>query len=222
MYISINYFIDILDNIPNQLRNKENEENKIIIVKSIDLTKLLDLYNTSRNTLLENYTQKTLWVRNGKSHIPTKEIINYYKNNLCDIVLKILQEHDKTITILYPTPDDDISSCLIIQYDRKIDRIGWHYDNNYYRNSRYFTVLIPLEITDINNVSMFCYMDNKEEKKNIIGINDIIIFEGNKLYHRASLNKTNNKRIILSCTYITNQTTTINKTFKIFKNFTFI
>src|SRR5262249_55310468 len=42
-----------------------------------------------------------------------------------------------------PTPLYDQSSCSILIYDQPGDRIGWHFDHNFY-NGRHFTVLLPL------------------------------------------------------------------------------
>src|SRR6476469_9796741 len=41
------------------------------------------------------------------------------------------------------TPLHDQSSCSVLIYDQPGDRIGWHFDHNFY-NGRHFTALLPL------------------------------------------------------------------------------
>src|SRR5262249_15028660 len=46
-------------------------------------------------------------------------------------------------TGVVPTPIEDQSSLAVLVYDRPADRIGWHYDHNFYRG-RHFTALLTI------------------------------------------------------------------------------
>jgi hypothetical protein len=102
------------------------------------------------------------------------------------------------------------TSCSIINYENEGDWINWHYDYNYYEG-RFFTLLIP--ITNNLTCTEFQFINDNNVIKNIHLINNnSIIFEGNYLYHRASKLCKNEKRIILSCQYVTdNNMNNLNK-----------
>ena len=84
--------------------------------------------------------------------------------------------------------------------------ISYHYDNNFYKG-RYFTVLVILDNLDKKNSSKFCYLNNNNEMITFPeNVGDIIIFEGTTTFHKASCMKNNSIRIVLSCTYTTDNT----------------
>jgi hypothetical protein len=123
-------------------------------------------------------------------------LIEYYKNELCENIKKNIN------LMCYPTDLQLPTSCSILIYEKEGDWINWHYDYNYY-NGRFFTVLIPIS-NDIT-CTQFQFMDNENKIKNINLINNnSIVFEGNYLYHRASKLCKNQKRVILSCQFVTN------------------
>ena len=88
------------------------------------------------------------------------------------------------------------------QNEKENDWINWHYDYNYY-NGRFFTVLIP--ITNNLTCTEFQFKNDDNEVKSVnLTNNNSICFEGNYLYHRASKLCKNEKRVMLSCQYVTN------------------
>jgi len=120
-------------------------------------------------------------------------LINYYQNELRSVISRL------TNLTLYPTSLDLPTSCCILVYEKENDWINWHYDYNYY-NGRFFTVLIP--ITSELTCTKFQFKKDNE----VISLDLTkkgICFEGNYLYHRASKLCDGQKRIILSCQYVT-------------------
>jgi hypothetical protein len=174
----------------------------------------------SITTYPENIFNCALPNRKGIT-IPTKNIvdnspnlISFYQNELCKKISNL------TGLKLYPTALNFPTSCAIIIYEKEGDWINWHYDYNYY-NGRFFTVLIP--ITHTLTCTKFQF---KDKNNNIIDMdltNNGICFEGNYLYHRASKICNNQKRIMLSCQYVTdNSMSVINKIRIKLKDFAFI
>ena len=143
---------------------------------------------------LPNKKGITISTDNVSKYAPN--LINFYENELCKLVSNHLKLH------LFPTDLNLPTTCAILIYDNEGDWINWHYDYNYY-DGRFFTLLIPLT----NNVTCteFQFKNDNNEIKSINLINNnSICFEGNYLYHRASKLCKNEKRIILSCQYVTN------------------
>jgi len=128
----------------------------------------------------------------------TPQVISFYQNELCQYISKLINVQ------LYPTELKIPTCCCIIIYEKEGDWINWHYDYNYYKG-RFFTVLIPIS----NNMTCteFQLMDNNNNVKSIHLLNhNSIVFEGNYLYHRATKLCENQKRILLSCQYVTDNT----------------
>ena len=102
---------------------------------------------------------------------------------------------------LFPTDLSLLTSCALLIYENEGDWINWHYDYNFY-DGRFFTVLIP--ITNHSTCTEFQFKTDKNEIKTIkLTDNNSICFEGNYLYHRASKLCKNERRIVLSCQYVT-------------------
>ena len=153
--------------------------------------------------------------------IPTKNIvdnspnlISFYQNDLCKKMSNLIGLK------LYPTDLKFPTSCAIIIYEKEGDWINWHYDYNYY-NGRFFTVLIP--ITHTLTCTKFQFKDKNNKVIDMDLTNNGICFEGNYLYHRASKICNNQKRIMLSCQYVTdNSMSFINQIRIKIKDFAFI
>jgi hypothetical protein len=151
------------------------------------------LPETFFNCALPNKSGTTISTNNINIYSPS--LIKYYQNELCNLVSKQLNLK------LYPTSLSLPTTCAILIYDKEGDWINWHYDHNYY-NGRFFTVLIP--ITNNTTCTQFQFMKDNGEIKNInISNNNSVCFEGNFLYHRATKLCKDQKRIILSCQYVT-------------------
>ena len=153
--------------------------------------------------------------------IPTKNIvdnspnlISFYQNELCKKMSNLIGLK------LYPTDLTFPTSCAIIIYEKEGDWINWHYDYNYY-NGRFFTILIP--ITHSLTCAKFQFKDKNNKVIDMDLTNNGICFEGNYLYHRASKICKNQKRVMLSCQYVTdNSMSFINKIRIKLKDFAFI
>lgn len=183
--------------------NYKNDINQMINNKQIQKRVSIQMYpETLFNCALPNKSGITISTQNINKTSP--DLISYYRNELCKIVSKQIGLK------LYPTELSFPTTCAILIYEKEGDWINWHYDYNYY-NGRFFTVLIP--ITNDYTCTEFQFKDDNDNIKSIDLTNDnALCFEGNFLYHRASKLCKNQKRIILSCQYVTdNRMSFINK-----------
>lgn len=173
----------------------KNEINKALTNKEIQKRVNIQTYpETIFNCALPNKKGVTISTSNVIKYTPN--LIKFYENDLCDIVSKQIKLK------LFPTDLKLPTSCAILIYENEGDWINWHYDYNYY-NGRFFTVLIP--ITNNLTCTEFQFKNDNNEIKSVnLTNNNSICFEGNYLYHRASKLCKNQKRIILSCQYVTN------------------
>jgi len=121
-------------------------------------------------------------------------LISFYRNELCHIVSTQIGLK------LYPTDLNLPTSCALLIYEKENDWINWHYDYNYY-NGRFFTVLIP--ITNDVTCTKFQFKNKYNDLISLDMTNKAICFEGNYLYHRASKLCANQKRVMLSCQFVT-------------------
>jgi hypothetical protein len=113
-----------------------------------------------------------------------------------------------------PTADHDQSSCSILYYDVAGDHIGWHFDHNFYRG-RHFTVLLSLlnqaspadTITD-GPLSAGQLQRRLRGRIEIVPtpVNTLVVFEGARVFHRATAIERNQARIVLSMTFGTDPT----------------
>jgi len=197
------------------LENKIGLEiNSLISNKDIQKRVEITTYpETIFNCALPNKKGITISTNNIIKYAP--QLINYYQNELCK---KVSQEINLK---LYPTDLKFPTSCALLIYENEGDWINWHYDYNYY-NGRFFTVLIP--ITNNITCTEFQFKDSNNDVKSINLINNnSFCFEGNYLYHRASKLCNNQKRVILSCQFVTdNSMSLINKIRIKMKDFAYI
>ena len=186
--------------LPNNLKNDINsiQKNKSL-QKRVEINFYPEMF---LNCAIPNKSGITISTQNIQKYSPN--VIQYYQNDLCDIVSK------KNNLKLYPTDLRFPTSCAILIYEKEGDWINWHYDYNYY-NGRFFTVLIP--ITNEITCTEFQLLDDNNKIKSInLTDGNCICFEGNYLYHRASKLCNGQRRVILSCQYVTdNNMSLINK-----------
>ena len=173
----------------------KNEINNMLDNREIQKRVEIKMYpETVFHCALPNKSGVTITTQNVQQYAP--RLIDYYQNELCN---KISNEINLTLfptDLLFPT------SCSILIYEKEDDWINWHYDYNYY-DGRFFTVLIP--ITNNFTCTEFQLVDKDDTIKSIHLINNnSVCFEGNYVYHRASKLCKNQKRVILSCQYVTN------------------
>ena len=181
---------DLPQNYKNILLNITNNNN---FKKRVEIMKDLK-YNNLNDCAIPSKSGSTIGTKIILREFP--EFINYYQNQLCKKISNIINIKLKHTPLKYNT------SCCILIYEKEGDWINWHYDYNYY-NGRFFTVLIPL--TNKLTCTKFQYrINNNIEKINLV--DEAIIFEGDFLYHNASKICKNEKRIILSLQYCTDDT----------------
>jgi len=173
----------------------KNEINDLIINKKIQKrVNISSFTETIFDCALPNKKGVTISTNNIVKYAPN--IIYFYQNDLCKLVSRQLKLK------LFPTDLNLPTSCALLIYENEGDWINWHYDYNYY-DGRFFTVLIP--ITNNLTCTEFQFKNDNNEIKSInLTNNNSICFEGNYLYHRASKLCKNEKRVILSCQYVTN------------------
>jgi hypothetical protein len=133
--------------------------------------------------------------------IPTNQIITN-SNNIISFYQSELRNKISDLLgfTVYPTDLSFPTSCVLLIYENEGDWINWHYDYNYYEG-RFFTVLIP--ITTELTCTKFEFKNDKNEIVSLDLNNNGLCFEGNYLYHRASKLCSNQKRVILSCQFVT-------------------
>jgi hypothetical protein len=192
----------------------KNEINYLLRNKEIQKRVNIETFpETIFNCALPNKKGITISTPNIVKYAPT--LIHFYENELCKLVSKQINLH------LFPTDLNLPTTCAILIYENEGDWINWHYDYNYY-DGRFFTVLIPIT----NNITCTEFQlknDNNEIKSINLINNNSVCFEGNYLYHRASKLCKNEKRIILSCQYVTNNNiNSINKLRLKLKDFAYI
>jgi hypothetical protein len=111
-----------------------------------------------------------------------------------------------------PTPLDDQSSCSVLIYERPGDHIGWHYDYNFY-NGRHFTVLLAIVNRNIGGDGLSSARLHarigSEDREIPTPPNQLVVFEGAHVLHKASPISEGERRIVLSMTFATDTRSTI-------------
>lgn len=102
------------------------------------------------------------------------------------------------------TPERDNSSCSILVYERPGDHIGWHYDHNFYRG-RHFTVLLPIinrnaDATGLSAARLYAKVGGLE-RMIPTPPNQLVVFEGEKVLHKATPIAEGERRVLLSMTF---------------------
>jgi hypothetical protein len=109
---------------------------------------------------------------------------------------------------LQPTPIHDQSSLSLLFYDRPGDHIGWHYDHNFYRG-RHFTVLIGIAnagraADGLSHAELQARLPGQEIAVRMAP-NTGVAFEGALVRHRVTPILADERRLVLSMTYCTDQ-----------------
>ena len=120
-------------------------------------------------------------------HMP--ELIEYYTSRqLQKVISDIVGEPVYHTNLSYPT------SCCVLIYDKINDMIDWHYDVNYF-DGRFFTLIIP--VTHTRTCTNFEIYDKSSNKSCVDLQGNSVLFEGAKLFHRASELCKDQLRIVL-------------------------
>lgn len=108
---------------------------------------------------------------------------------------------------LHLCPENDPHSCALYYYTEPGDYIGYHYDTSYYKGARY-TVLMGL-VDRSTHCKFVCDLfkdDPATTSRHLEFITqpgDLVIFNGNKLWHAVTPLATGEERIVLTMEYIT-------------------
>jgi len=103
-------------------------------------------------------------------------------------------------------PGDDAHTYALYYYTEPGDHIGWHYDTSYYRGSRY-TILFGLVDQSSCKLEYELYKDDPKRESRPISVSlkpgMLVIFNGDKLWHRVTPMGTGERRIVLTLEYVT-------------------
>lgn len=105
-------------------------------------------------------------------------------------------------------PDRDPHSCALYYYTEAGDHIGWHFDTSYYKGARY-TILMGLVDQSVHCrlLAQLYKRDPSRTPKDlslIIRPGDLVIFNGDKLWHAVSPLGEGEYRVVLTLEYVTN------------------
>jgi len=105
-------------------------------------------------------------------------------------------------------PDSDPHSCALYYYTEPGDHIGFHYDTSYYKGARY-TVLMGL-VDKSTQCRLVCELfkdDPTKEPRHLELITepgDLVVFNGDRLWHAVTPLGAGEERIALTMEYVTN------------------
>lgn len=105
-------------------------------------------------------------------------------------------------------PDSDPHSCALYYYTEPGDHIGFHYDTSYYKGARY-TILMGL-VDRSTQCKLVCELFKDDPAKQprhlelVTEPGDMVIFNGDKLWHAVTPLGEGEERIALTLEYVTN------------------
>ncbi len=105
-------------------------------------------------------------------------------------------------------PDNDPHSCALYYYTEPGDHIGFHYDTSYYNGARY-TILMGL-VDRSTQCKLVCelFKDHPTQQPRHLELitepGDMVIFNGDKLWHAVTPLGEGEERIALTMEYVTN------------------
>jgi hypothetical protein len=115
-----------------------------------------------------------------------------------------------TKTELLLCPETDPHSCALYYYTEPGDHIGFHYDTSYYKGARY-TVLLGL-LDRSQQCRLVCELYKDLPGKEPVHLElatepgDMVIFNGDKLWHAVTPLGEREERIVLTMEYVTDPT----------------
>lgn len=137
-----------------------------------------------------------------KMHAPNIYAL-YQSHNMKQFVETVVGEP------LFLSPEHDPHAVALYHYTQPGDHIGVHYDKSFYRGRRY-TVLLGLIQQSVGS-KLVCYLGaNKlNRRKNPMNVythpGTLVLFEGNALWHEVTPLSNNERRVILTMEYVTDQ-----------------
>lgn len=105
-------------------------------------------------------------------------------------------------------PEHDPHACALYYYTEPGDHIGFHYDTSYYKGARY-TILLGL-VDRAQQCKLVCqlYKDMPGREMKEVALvtqpGDLVIFNGDKLWHAVTPLGEREYRVVLTMEYVTN------------------
>ena len=105
-------------------------------------------------------------------------------------------------------PENDPHSCALYYYTEPGDHIGFHYDTSYYKGARY-TILMGL-VDQSTQCKLVCELFKDDPHRTprklelVTRPGDLVIFNGDKLWHAVTPLGAGEERIALTMEYVTN------------------
>ncbi len=106
-------------------------------------------------------------------------------------------------------PDNDPHACALYYYTEAGDHIGWHYDTSYYKGARYTILMGLVDRSTRCRLLAQLYKDvpgkTVQELELATAPGDLVIFNGDKLWHAVTPIDGGEERIVLTMEYVTNR-----------------
>lgn len=113
-----------------------------------------------------------------------------------------------TDATLMRCPDNDPHACALYYYTEAGDHIGFHYDTSYYKGARYTTLMGLLDRSAQCRLVCELYKDDPKRAAQRMELatapGDLIVFNGEKLWHAVTPLGEQEERIVLTMEYVTN------------------
>ena len=109
---------------------------------------------------------------------------------------------------LLPCPESDPHACALYFYTEPGDHMGFHYDTSYYKGARYTILLGLIQRSQACRLLCQLYKDDPQRETRELqlsyGPGDLVVFNGNKLWHGVSPLEAGGERVVLTMEYVTN------------------
>jgi hypothetical protein len=106
-------------------------------------------------------------------------------------------------------PESDPHACALYYYTEPGDHIGFHYDTSYYKGARYTILLGLIDRSQQCKLIAQLYKDDPtremKELQLATGPGDMVLFNGDKLWHSVTPLGEGEERVVLTLEYVTNQ-----------------
>jgi hypothetical protein len=103
-------------------------------------------------------------------------------------------------------PESDPHACALYYYTEPGDHIGFHYDTSYYKGTRY-TVLLGL--VERSSSRLVCHLHKDDPAREVCELalatepGTLVLFHGDKLWHKITPLGENEERVSLTLEYVT-------------------
>lgn len=202
----LNQAIAALDK--NKLKAEFQAQNEFLVVENflpnIILDELLAVLPSLEKAINRNYIP---------NHKKGGSISRYSLDNLAPIFGELYQDstlceffNEIAAEKLVFCPNSDPHTYALYYYTEPGDRIEYHYDTSYYQGKRY-TVLLGLVDRSTSKLEYQLYRDLPEKETITRSLSltpgTLVLFNGDKLYHRVTPLGENQERIVLTLEYVT-------------------